>query len=27
MLIEKGFEFVGETIAPRHHEVRVWRKH
>lgn len=27
LLIEKGFEFIGEAIAPRHHEIRVWRKH
>ena len=27
LLIEKGFEFIGERIAPRHHEVHIWRRH
>lgn len=27
LLIERGFESISKTIAPGHHEVRVWRRH
>jgi uncharacterized protein (DUF2249 family) len=26
ILVQKGFEYRAETIAPNHHEVRIWRK-